>query len=110
MGKVTTASIALFFLRTILGQRQNYSIVTSGSFCKRLTTLEDCETAARQLGLEHTTASDFSNPQYPPYCYHKPGNKLYFNKAITSPASCSSERNCLCRSSLVEASGYSLVR
>ena len=76
----------------------------TGDICERITTEEDCETAARNLNLSDITAySAKGDPKtWPPYCYYKPGNpnnrKLFFNTDFNSTASCSSERNCLCKS------------
>ena len=76
--------------------------MTNGNECNRIATREGCEAAARELGLSDMTAQDTSDTRRAPNCYYKPENgddqKLWFNTAFTSTASCSNERKCLCKS------------
>ena len=76
--------------------------MTDEDVCDRITTKEDCEAAATNLGLPVTTASVVSHlhPDTPPYCYFKQYmfKRLYFNTAFTGTAACSNKRNCLCKS------------
>ena len=74
--------------------------VTSGNNCKRLTSLEECEEAARQLGLADNEASEIRGSMSPPFCYlyrNYRGVFLKFNNNINSSAPCNSNsRICIC--------------
>ena len=76
----------------------------SGNICERITTRDDCENVARELGLPDTRAQDV--PPYdvkamPPFCSYKSGNpdgsNLWFNPAPASTESCSFEKTCICK-------------
>ena len=75
----------------------DYFLKTSGSGCKPVTSISECNAAARALGLSDTTASPIPDryPTYPPYCYYIPSlSSLYYNVATTGQ--CTSIRNCVC--------------
>ena len=74
-----------------------YILVENG-LCHRVTTMSECEEAARQTGLSDVTAEhDGQNGVYndPPYCYLK-GGSLMFNSGGTNTGACSSSDKCLC--------------
>ena len=86
--------------------------MTNGNDCDRIATREDCEAAARALGLSDTTSYivyPVNGAVRPPSCYYKPGNpddmKLIFNPFLASTASCSNERNCLCKGNIAPITG-----
>ena len=62
-----------------------------------MTTKKDCETAAIQLGLSSTTATETSDPLAPSYCLFLDNSFLYFNIAFNSDTSCSDEYQCVCK-------------
>ena len=74
-----------------------YYLVTSGSACERITSKEECEEAARQLGLSDTNAAGENVSDWPPYCYSIDGRSLYFNNNGYSTSRCSAERLCICK-------------
>jgi len=80
------------------------TVVKSGSTCERITSMAECEEAARMHGLSDTSATENSYSSGPPYCYYKPGTvRLYYNSDINNNNSpCTCERNCLCKSSAEE--------
>ena len=71
--------------------------VTSGSSCERITTKEDCETAARELGLSDAEADVNDDASYPPYCYFHKSGHLIFNTNGQATAPCSDLRSCICK-------------
>ena len=74
-----------------------YTMVTSGSTCKRVTSKADCEEAARQLGLSDTEASEETVATWPPYCYFYNGQSLYFNNNANATSQCNPDsRVCIC--------------
>ena len=89
---------------TISVEASGYSLVRGGS-CKTIETKEECETAARVIGL-NDTAADTPSPTTegarPPGCYFKPlgdeywSRQLYFNPLLNSSAPCSDKRLCVC--------------
>ena len=83
--------------------------------CQRATTQEECETFARQLDLEDTTArvideSVVGASKKPPYCSLEPSHddidsRLFFNKVIAGNNSpCTNKRRCVCKNG-VQKSG-----
>lgn len=54
-----------------------------------------CETAAGDLGLSETTASEVSS-NFPPGCFWYKSRNLYYNTDSYSTTSCSSTYSCLC--------------
>ena len=72
-----------------------------------ITTKEKCEETARALGLPDTTAVQFRDLRYPPFCYYKtvdegPNRRkgLKFNTAADSSMPCHTLRQCLCQDDL----------
>ena len=84
----------------------NYTMVTSGSTCERVTSKAECEEAARQLGLSDTTATKENEHDNPPYCYFLFGEDLCFNRNGNPGSPCSSEEACICKSILGEVNCY----
>ena len=88
---------------------KGYHLVTSEDSCGTVTTKQDCETAAMQLGIPDTTATEIYEQSRPPYCYYRPldaGNKqLWFNTAFNSTKFCSDERKCICKVPCTEEGG-----
>ena len=75
-----------------------YTRVTSGSTCERVTTKTECEEAARQLGLSDTTAREETASSYPPYCYFYKGKSLWFNNDSNADPQCNSDSKvCICQ-------------
>ena len=75
------------------------NLVAKGRSCARIRTKQECEEAARTLGLPVTTATAVPfGHRYPPFCYYKPASKgLKFNAVAGSSKPCHSSRQCLCR-------------
>ena len=77
---------------------KEYTRVTSGSTCERVTTMAECEEAARKLGLSDTTAREESVSDYPPYCYFYKGRLLWFNNNANANEPCNSDSKvCICQ-------------
>ena len=82
-----------------------YTKVTSGTGCERITSKEECERAAKALGLSDTTATTITNPNAPPYCFNYKGScnagvscqGLKYNTEGDLTIACSSIRDCLCK-------------
>ena len=81
-----------------------YTLVTRGNSCARITTKKECEMSARAMGLPDTTAVQFRDFCYPPFCYYKTVNEgqnrrkgLKFNTAADSSMPCHTLRQCLCQ-------------
>ena len=73
----------------------------SGNICGKITTVEECETAAKALGLSDTIAYNTSNHGWPPHCFYKAEHKfLIFNADSTSPTTCSNIEQCICMSGM----------
>ena len=97
-----TQAYFLLIIQTLnLGE---YIKVTSGNNCKRLTSVEECEEAARQLGLSDTEAQQIKGLSSQPFCYlyhtgtgNSRGAYLKFNKISNASAPCNSDRICICR-------------
>jgi len=87
-------------VETTTTEAGEYIIVTSGSTCERVTSKEECEEAARQLGLSDTTAAEETSYSYPPYCYFYNGSSLYFNNQLNSDTVCSSYDPCICKKAI----------
>ena len=75
--------------------------------CKPITTLEQCEAAADELGLAVTKAKyDRGNGKKsgaPPNCYYaskKLPNKLMFNADSGNDGACSEDYQCLCHAGM----------
>ena len=80
------------------GTPSPYSVLASGSSCKRITSKADCDLAAGQLGLDDTTAVEKDESDYPPYCFYDTYNEiLIFNNNGDSTLECSGEDLCICR-------------
>ena len=90
-------SIYTIFLPT------EYIQVTSGSTCNRVTSKEECEEAARQLGLSDTEAHEGSWTWWVPHCsfYHSSWSNrgyLYFNNNGDEDLECNSDTKiCICK-------------
>ena len=81
-----------------------YTTVKSGKICNRITTKEECESAANALGATDTTAGTGSWATDPPYCFLQgdgtlEGTELYFNTLTTSSDSCTDDDMCVCKAS-----------
>ena len=75
----------------------SYDLVTSGSSCERITSKDDCELAAEELGLDDTTAGEETESDYPPYCYLTFDGDLWFNNNGDSTAECTQSSRCICK-------------
>ena len=79
----------------------SYDLVTSGSSCERITSKEECELAAEELGLDATTATEETVSDYPAYCYlsvnEDGGGNLWFNRNGDSFEQCSASYSCICK-------------
>ena len=70
-----------------------YVSVTSGSTCQRITSKEECEEAAKQLGFTQSNIGaslEDDETNFPPYCYfysRGPGS-LWFNENGNSAVPC----------------------
>ena len=81
-----------------------YSLVTTGRKCIRITTKDQCEKAAELLGMDDVEAATVTQTAYqekhPPFCYYKPDesevHRLRFNPNSEGTGNCSAARNCLC--------------
>ena len=86
------AFVTLWFL--------GYKKVTS-RFCKRpITSVAECEEAARQLELTDTTVKEGTKSNSPPYCYmyfRESKGQLKFNNKSDSTKQCTVEYNCICK-------------
>ena len=84
-----------------------YLVEGSGATYNRITTMEECEEAARQLGLTDVTVEDDENKAWrfdPPYCYFEYDGAnnnwagrgtLKFNRDGTNTGPCTCEDQCL---------------
>ena len=75
--------------------------LSDGRTCGWIQTKDDCEEAAKLLGLSDTDATSVSNghpvdghPRPRGCIYH---GALYFNRNSQSPTGCTSEISCLCK-------------
>ena len=82
-----------------------YSLVTAGRKCIRITTKYQCEKAAESLGMDDIMAEKSEGrfrEEDPPFCFYKQDegkpNELGFNWNGASMGNCSTIRNCLCLS------------
>jgi len=57
-----------------------------------------CDAAAVSLDLSDVVANEVSYSHYPPGCFWRSDNRLYYNTLTTSTTSCSSSYICLCLS------------
>ena len=80
-----------------------YSLVKGGHNCNRVTTVAECENAAKLLGLGDLEAQELPLDhkqalRRPPYCYYKIGDHegLKFNPTEGSTTECSTLRPCIC--------------
>ena len=75
-----------------------YTQVTSHG-CNYITTAQECECAATNMGLLDTTAyvSSWGSTSRQPGCFYHPSGSLYFNTNSASTYSCSSDPTCVCR-------------
>ena len=80
-----------------------YSLVTNGHNCNRVTTIDQCEEAAQLLGMDDVTADvlppDVDADDRPPYCFYKTGERhvgLKFNPKGDSTTACDEIRACVC--------------
>ena len=80
-----------------------YSLVTAGHKCIRITTKDQCEKAAELLGMDDVEAATIEGKfqeTNPPFCYYKHDesevHRLRFNPNGEGKGNCSAARNCLC--------------
>ena len=80
-----------------------YSLVTAGRECIRITTKDQCEKAAKSLGMDDVEASTVEGKfqeTNPPFCFYKQDelhrHRLRFNWNGAGMGNCSTVRNCLC--------------
>ena len=88
--------------KSTVDRRYEYITVTSGSNCERVTTMTECEDAARGLGLSDTSATEEDDSNWPPYCYFDTGEgSLYFNKnsGYKGEQDCDQDGVCICKAS-----------
>ena len=101
-----------------------YSLVKDDRNCNRVTTVAECENAAKLLGLGDLEAQELPLDhkqalRRPPYCYYKIGDHegLKFNPtegSTTEMTACSEERPCICHTDgecrqLKESSALDLI-
>ena len=76
-------------------------VTSSDTSCNRVTSSDECEAAARELGLADTSAHIEDMPSYmPPNCFYHDGLSgyhLYYNTGSSSNAACSSTIKCICK-------------
>ena len=70
-------------------------LLSNGKTCGWIQTKENCEAAARFLGLRDTEASLASNDARPRGCFYH--GALYFNLKTQSQTVCTRRIPCLCR-------------
>ena len=86
----------------------DYKLVDEGYECNRITSKDDCKTAATELNLyvDVDNIQEDANERSIPNCYYKPGalstekGVLYYNKDLPdlNGASCDKTRGqCVCR-------------
>jgi len=88
-------------------QALSYELLTSGSCAVAITSIDECSSAAEQLGLSDTTASDDGQSRAswdPPYCYFENSN-LKFNSDGRNRGPCTRTDKCLCQVANTPASG-----
>ena len=73
-----------------------YTEVTSGKCSSSITSVEECEQAAVELGWSDVRADYNTGSEVPPGCYFQNGNYLVYNRLTTSTTSCSDFRKCAC--------------
>ena len=77
-----------------------YTRVTSGPFCQRITSKTECEEAAKELGLSGTEAEEETVSDWPPNCYFSTdgdGAGLWFNNDGDSAEHCDRNQICICK-------------
>ena len=77
-----------------------YEQVKSGTSCNLITSSEECTRAALELGLSHTpkgTVPQNIDTYGPSGCYLRFNGELWYNANEQSPAPCTSESTCICR-------------
>ena len=75
-----------------------YTGITSGFDCNRITSKAECEEAAIQLGLSDIEASEEAVSDWPPYCYFNRMERLYFNNDGNAVSECDSYgKVCICK-------------
>ena len=77
-----------------------YTTVSSGANCEywgytSLTSSIDCDAAA--ASLFSTTSTSLTSYSYPPYCYYRVYDGVYFNSYSSSGSYCTSTRACVCK-------------
>ena len=87
---------------TCICREHSYRLVSSGRNCSWIRSPEECEVAAKALGMSSTTAKVISlSTSYPKGC--QGGNEnipLYFNNATSSSGNCglhNGKHTCICR-------------
>ena len=71
-------------------------LLSDGRTCGWIQTKDDCEEAAKLLGLSDTDATSVSyGHPHPRGCFYH--GALYFNRNSQSPTGCTSEISCLCK-------------
>ena len=78
------------------GPPVKYHLVSFGTSCEHVTSKDECEAAARMLGLKNTKANDESTDILPPYCFYK-NSSLSYNTRSSSNATCSLYGRCICK-------------
>ena len=85
----------------------SYKIVKTGTSCNPITSVEECQQAARELDLD-TTANEIhedgkviglNRKDRIPYCYHKV-SYLFFNENYASTVACGNPNKkdwCICK-------------
>ena len=81
---------------------RGHKVVTSGTTCERITTKEECEKAAKELGYKNlSNDEDFVAVEKEgdgvPYCYLSMLQNLIFNKNGGSTKPCSGLSQCFCK-------------
>jgi len=81
-----------------------YKLVESGRDCEHITSMTECETAARALGLADLTAVDdgftSGTASDPPYCYNwisSGVHHLKFNPSGSNTGPCKTVDQCICK-------------
>ena len=81
-----------------------YRLFTSGDSCERLTTKQECDAAAKELGLKnpsgYSEASEVSGDHRPPYCLWHQDTFIWFSTSFHTSVSCSETTKCICKGNI----------
>ena len=80
---------------------ESYSMVTYGASCEEIglatvTSLDDCNKALQELGLDHTPRGTVGSTFRPSGCFLNADGDLWYNLNGQSTAQCTSQSSCIC--------------